>query len=90
MLAVFTINLAEMSHTFSMTSKPFSFNVCPYSVKMLMQSAHDFDLQETGKTYINLDVFMSGVGSNSCGPELAERYRAGKNGSNTFRIILKK
>ena len=50
----------------------------------------DFDLQETGKTYINLDVFMSGVGSNSCGPELAERYRAGKNGSNTFRIILKK
>lgn len=70
--------------------KPFSFNVCPYSTRMLMRSAHDFELKGTGKTYINLDIVMSGVGSNSCGPELAERYRAGKNGSNTFRIILKK
>ena len=70
--------------------KPFSFNVCPYSTRMLMRSAHDFELKGTGNTYINLDIVMSGVGSNSCGPELAERYRAGKNGSNTFRIILKK
>lgn len=35
------------------------------------------------------DVAMSGVGTNSCGPELAQKYRAPKKGRNKFRIVLK-
>ena len=64
--------------------KPFSFNVCPYSTEMLMHTLHDFELSETGRTYINLDIAMSGVGSNSCGPALAAQYRAPKRGNNVF------
>ena len=69
--------------------RPFSFNVCPYPTSMLMKTPHDFELKETGKTYVNLDVAMSGVGTNSCGPELDARYRAPKRGSNLFRIVTK-
>ena len=66
--------------------QPFSFNVCPYSKDTLIHTAHDFELPRSDKTYINLDIAMSGVGTNSCGPELAERYRAPKQGENTFRF----
>ena len=38
--------------------------------------------------YINLDIAMSGVGTNSCGPELDEKYRASKQGHNVFRILI--
>lgn len=69
--------------------KAFSFNVCPYSTEMLMNTAHDFQLNETEKTYINLDIAMSGVGTNSCGPVLDKKYRTPKQGYNIFRILLK-
>ena len=68
---------------------PFSFNVCPYSTQTLMNTAHDFELPKSKNTFINLDIAMSGVGTNSCGPVLAEKYRAPKKGRNTFRFILK-
>ncbi len=68
--------------------QPFSFNVCPYSTETLMHTAHDFELPKSDKTYINLDVAMSGVGTNSCGPTLAEKFRAPKKGKNIFRIAL--
>ena len=68
---------------------PFSFSVIPYSAEMLALSAHDFELPETDSVYVSLDVAMSGVGTNSCGPELAQKYRAPKKGRNKFRIILK-
>ena len=42
----------------------------------------------SGKTYVNLDIAMSGVGTNSCGPELAEEFRAPKMGKNTFRFVF--
>lgn len=70
--------------------QPFSFNVSPYSTETLMRTAHDFELPKSNKTYINLDIAMSGVGTNACGPELAERYRAPKQGKNTYRIYVKK
>lgn len=68
---------------------PFSFNVCPYSTQTLMNTAHDFELPKSKNTFINLDIVMSGVGTNSCGPVLAEKYRAPKKGRSTFRFILK-
>ncbi len=68
--------------------KPFSFSVLPYSTEQLKAAKHDFELPESDGVYINLDVAMSGIGTNSCGPELSEAYRAPKEGSNTFRILL--
>ena len=69
--------------------QPFSFSVLPYSAKTLARAKHDFELKEDGNVYVSLDIAMCGVGSSSCGPALAEKYRAPKEGSNKFRIMIK-
>ncbi len=68
----------------------FSFSVLPYSIEQLKNAKHDFELGESNATYIHLDIAMSGVGTNSCGPTLADKYRAAKKGRNTFRVITLK
>ena len=67
----------------------FSFSILPYSATALAAAKHDFELKEDGNVYVNLDIAMSGVGSNSCGPELKKEYRAPKEGRNRFRFIIK-
>ena len=54
---------------------PFSMNVSPYTARELTEKAHNFELEKSGYTVLNLDYAQSGVGSNSCGPELLEKYR---------------
>ena len=68
--------------------KPFSFSVLPYSAQTLAAAKHDFELKEDGNVYISLDIALNGIGSRSCGPALAEKYRTPKEGRNTFRIVL--
>lgn len=68
--------------------KPFSFSVLPYSAQTLASTTHDFELKEDGNVYVSLDIAMSGVGTNSCGPELGKEYRAPKEGRNKFRITV--
>lgn len=70
--------------------KPFSFSVLPYSTKQIKTAKHDFELPKSDAVYINLDLAMSGIGTFSCGPELAEEYRAPKEGKNKFRISFQK
>ena len=67
---------------------PFSFSVLPYSAQTLTGAKHDFELHEDGNVYVSLDIAMSGVGSNSCGPELEQEYQAPKEGKNKFRILI--
>ncbi len=55
--------------------KPFSFQASPYSVKTLTQTRHNYELPRSDRVYLHVDYAMSGVGSNSCGPELLEQYR---------------
>ena len=66
--------------------KPFSFSLNPYSTSEIMSVAHDFELPKTDKVTLCLDLFMRGVGSHSCGPELEEKYEIPKEGRNTFRF----
>ncbi|MDN6260930.1 MAG: beta-galactosidase, partial [Staphylococcus simulans] len=54
---------------------PFSFNAKPYSDAQLTTVEHADQLHLDGYTYVNIDVGQSGIGTNSCGPELPERYR---------------
>ena len=55
--------------------QPFSFCASPYSVAELMEAKHDYELPESSAVYCHIDYKMSGIGSNSCGPELEEAYR---------------
>lgn len=50
-------------------------NVSHYTCKMLMQANHQDELIKDDCTNIRIDYKDSGVGSNSCGPELLEKYR---------------
>lgn len=56
-------------------SRPFSFNASCYTVEELSQKAHNYELEKSGHIILHLDYAMSGVGSNSCGPELSKKYR---------------
>lgn len=57
--------------------EPFSLNVSHHSVNDLDQAKHTYDLRKRPETIVHIDAQMSGTGSNSCGPELDQRYRAG-------------
>lgn len=52
-----------------------SFCAKHYTDDMLTETTHDHMLKELSETVVSLDYKMSGIGSNSCGPELDEKYR---------------
>ncbi len=54
---------------------PFSFNASYYTEQELTEKGHNYELEKSGHVIWHLDYGMSGVGSNSCGPVLLEKYR---------------
>lgn len=53
----------------------FSFSFLEYTQEELTARRHRHELKKCGSNVLCLDFRHSGVGSNSCGPELAEQYR---------------
>lgn len=53
----------------------FDFSAIGYSQEELQRAEHNFELNESTKTWVCADYMQSGVGSNSCGPRLLEKYR---------------
>ena len=53
----------------------FEFNVSHYSAHMLMNAMHIDELIKDKDTIIRIDYKCSGIGSDSCGPQLLEKYR---------------
>ena len=53
----------------------FSFSATEYTQEELSSKRHSFELEKCGSNVICVDAGMAGVGSNSCGPELLEKYR---------------
>ncbi len=67
--------ISEELNMFAVSEKTFSFNASVYTQEELTNKAHSFELQECGSTVLCLDYAQSGIGSNSCGPELSKQYR---------------
>lgn len=65
----------------------FSFNCSHFTAKQLTETAHDYELSPLRETVVHLDYMQSGIGSNSCGPELPEAFRL-KETSFRFAIRL--
>lgn len=53
----------------------FSFNASEYTEEELAEKKHNFELEKCRSSVVCIDSQMAGVGSNSCGPALAEKYR---------------
>lgn len=55
--------------------KTFSFNASIYTQEELERAAHNFELEESNSTVLCLDYALNGIGSNSCGPVVTDKYR---------------
>ena len=55
--------------------KTFSFNASIYTQEELERAAHNFELEESDSTVLCLDYALNGIGSNSCGPVVTDKYR---------------
>jgi len=53
----------------------YSFNVSPYKAADLDKAGYQGELARSTENWVYIDYMMSGVGSNSCGPVLMEKYR---------------
>ena len=63
-------------HGFLFTSgEPFSFSASHFSPEQLTEKKHHYELAREPETTVILDCRQSGIGSNSCGPQLAEEFR---------------
>ncbi len=67
----------------------FSFSTLPHSAKEYTETKHDWELPTRHATHVCIDYFMTGIGSNSCGPALDPQYYTPEKGNGKFTIILK-
>lgn len=73
------------------TENQFDFNVSNYTSEMLTNAMHTDKLVEDANTIVRIDYKNSGIGSQSCGPELLPKYRlSDKEISFEFSINLMK
>ena len=69
-------------------SPKFSFNCCHFTTEQLTMTSHDYELIPIDETVVHIDYKHSGIGSNSCGPRLDDKYRLNeKDISFSFRIL---
>ena len=70
------VDITNGEKTISFLSKEgLSFNASEYTQEELAAKKHNFELEKCGSTVLCVDYMMAGVGSNACGPRLAEKYR---------------
>ena len=55
-------------------SGDLSFNCSHFTPEMLEKTPHDYELVPLKETVVNLDYRHTGIGSNSCGPELLPEF----------------
>lgn len=53
----------------------FSFSAHEYTQNLLCEAKHREDLRAQNTTFLSIDGFMRGAGSNACGPDALEKYR---------------
>ena len=69
-------------------AQPFDFQALPYTAEEMTAKAHNHELEPSGSTVVCVDYMQSGIGSNSCGPELQARYRLDEERF-TFNVLLR-
>ncbi len=57
------------------SEQAFEFAVSEYSTEAITKAEHTNELVKNGMTNLRIDYKVSGIGSNSCGPALSDKYR---------------
>ena len=84
------VQVAGPAARLSVTGESFSFSASPYTQEELTQKAHAFEIEPCGSTVVCLDALIAGIGSNSCGPVLDEKYRTAKKIDFCWTIVPEK
>ncbi len=69
------VTLSGKDGSVSAFGDSFCFSALPYTEEELTKKAHNFELVPCGSTVLCLDAAQNGIGSNSCGPVLDDKYR---------------
>lgn len=67
----------------------FSFSVHEYTQDLLCKAKHREDLRPQNTTFLSVDGFMRGAGSNACGPDTLEKYRFTFKDAIKFQFVMK-
>ena len=59
----------------AVSKNPFSFNASVYTQEELERVSHNYELKGSDRTIFCMDYAMNGIGSNSCGPDVMDKYR---------------
>lgn len=59
----------------TVSQQTFSFNASLYTQEALERAAHNYELEESDSTVLCIDYALNGIGSNSCGPVVLDKYR---------------
>ena len=71
------------------SSDGFEANLSNYTAESLEAADHTDELVSDGLVHLRIDYKNSGLGSNSCGPELLPKYRFSEKDINfKFKIII--
>jgi len=65
-----------------------NFSALPYSVENMWQARHTCDLNSDGTIYLNCDLRQRGLGTASCGPDVAA-HEIIRNGHYRFVLLFK-
>lgn len=72
------LTVSDAHAALTVTGEGFSFNASHYTQEELTAKKHNYELEKIPETVLCIDFAHAGVGSNSCGPKLLEKYHVPK------------
>lgn len=70
------LEIADRENTLKLYGdKPFEFSALHYSIEQLDRADHSFEIAPLKETHLLVNYRVEGVGSNSCGPALEDKYK---------------
>ncbi|MDR3263276.1 MAG: DUF4981 domain-containing protein [Clostridiales bacterium] len=69
--------------------KPFAFAAHDYTAQALGSAAHDADIVRSDNTFVSIDGYTMGAGSNSCGPLPLKEYMLSPGGAYEYGFVIK-
>lgn len=67
--------LLDIKNSLKFSAESMEISVLHHSIEALAAAEHTNELEKSDGTQVRVDYKVSGIGSNSCGPALDEKYR---------------